>query len=566
MKWLVANGEEHDASASSAPTTSEEKGGNEGIEKTELKGKVEEIPLANLVSVFNDHMMYINKAIDPEDDTTESPEFKAWLPKYQAYLQKVEAYLRSVSEVYPTLFQDFRNYMLNEIGVDPDIWAFGDPVESELDSDLRDWRNFLSSSTSMASTLTIEVGRMMKIAQGHPIFDDGFVGIFKTTQKEPNTETDNLILFEDWVGSLSGPIGFDEFKSLHHKFPLPPCDGAPDINDLLESAAEAEAMVGVDISAALRSLPRKIYMGDLFSGTGSCTLVSKTLFGQLKKLYPEECEGMVVHEFMCEKEPYKRRFLEEAFPDEDCCIFKDATELYTDKRACARHDKGGGCQCEIPDELLILTAGFSCKSFSKMNPEYSNLLDAIRTDNKDSSSAQTFNGTCKVLDETEVQAFILENVDLNDDDDSNLDNILKALSQIGGGFRVRAFKLYSTDFGIRSVAADFSSSASPRSHREKRPWRKLSRCCEVFVSKGKHPTHSCYLPTIRQWLLNVSGGLMSSLPVNALTKMMMVNPPSVVRDRPKRNPMTPWSKRRLSSGSHFTLKWLRRDTRLNRLN
>ena len=130
MKWLVANGEEHDASASSAPTTSEEKGGNEGIEKTELKGKVEEIPLANLVSVFNDHMMYINEAIDPEDDTTESPEFKAWLPKYQAYLQKVEAYLRSVSEVYPTLFQDFRNYMLNEIGVDPDIWAFGDPVES----------------------------------------------------------------------------------------------------------------------------------------------------------------------------------------------------------------------------------------------------------------------------------------------------------------------------------------------------------------------------------------------------------------------------------------------------
>ena len=151
---------------------------------------------------------------------------------------------------------------------------------------------------------------------------------------------------------------------------------------------KAEAMGGVDISAALRSLPRKIYMGDLFSGTGSCTLVSKTLFGQLKKLYPEECEGMeatwvrfeltlilfppsnnvcflgqakrlaltvsctfptvlqVVYEFMCEKEPYKRRFLEEAFPDEDCCIFKDATELYTDKRACARHDKGGGCQCD----------------------------------------------------------------------------------------------------------------------------------------------------------------------------------------------------------------------------
>ena len=53
-----------------------------------------------------------------------------------------------------------------------------------------------------------------------------------------------------------------------------------------------------------------------------------------------------------------------------------------------------------------------------------------------------------MLDETEVQAFILENVDLNDDDDSNLDNILQVLSQVGGGFKVRAFKLYSTDYGV----------------------------------------------------------------------------------------------------------------------
>ena len=59
----------------------------------------------------------------------------------------------------------------------------------------------------------------------------------------------------------------------------------------------------------------------------------------------------VVHEFMCEKEPYKRRFLEVAFPDEDCCIFKDATELYTDKRACVL--------AMTKEEAVNVTLGFS---------------------------------------------------------------------------------------------------------------------------------------------------------------------------------------------------------------
>ena len=107
---------------------------------------------------------------------------------------------------------------------------------------------------------------------------------------------------------------------------------------------------------------------------------------------------------------------------------------------------------------------------------------------QDSSSAQTFNGTCKVLDETEVQAFILENVDLNDDDEPpTLTISSRPCRRSGVAFVSVPLNCTVQTSVFRSVAADFSSSASPRSHREKRPWRKLSRCCEVFVSKGKHP-------------------------------------------------------------------------------
>lgn len=156
---------------------------------------------------------------------------------------------------------------------------------------------------------------------------------------------------------------------------------------------------------------------------------------------------------MCEIEPFKRRFLEAVVPEQKCCVFQDACELFTVKKLCARHKdrcdpwlwfsknnatyylklncrndltrrlrdmqtktshfmpeckmKWFGFVClfwvhglflndccaqsiqDLPESLLVLTAGFSCKSFSKLNSDYQNLLDAIRTDNKDSSV--TFN-------------------------------------------------------------------------------------------------------------------------------------------------------------------------------
>eukprot|EP00438_Fugacium_kawagutii_P023761 Skav215455 [mRNA] locus=scaffold2193:165266:166376:- [translate_table: standard] len=44
-------------------------------------------------------------------------------------------------------------------------------------------------------------------------------------------------------------------------------------------------------------------------------------------------------------------------------------------------------------------------------------------------------------------AFILENVDLPEEEDSNYSNIVKALSTAGEGFQVKTFKLCSTDYG-----------------------------------------------------------------------------------------------------------------------
>ena len=71
----------------------------------------------------------------------------------------------------------------------------------------------------------------------------------------------------------------------------------------------------------------------------------------------------------------------------------------------------------------------------------------------------TFRALLQVLRKVECDYFILENVDLDDSPDSNLDIIIHALQTIGGGdgddchepprhFRVKCFKLLSTDFGL----------------------------------------------------------------------------------------------------------------------
>lgn len=66
---------------------------------------------------------------------------------------------------------------------------------------------------------------------------------------------------------------------------------------------------------------------------------------------------------------------------------------------------------------------------------------------QESSSARTFKAVLEALTHVVVEAFILENVDLPDEEDSNYSHIVQALSTVGQGFRVKTFKLCSADYG-----------------------------------------------------------------------------------------------------------------------
>ena len=58
----------------------------------------------------------------------------------------------------------------------------------------------------------------------------------------------------------------------------------------------------------------------------------------------------VKHCFMSEVVQFKQKFLLEAFNGDefnDCCLFSDATKVFTDERECLRHkDQSGPCSCE----------------------------------------------------------------------------------------------------------------------------------------------------------------------------------------------------------------------------
>ena len=152
---------------------------------------------------------------------------------------------------------------------------------------------------------------------------------------------------------------------------------------------------------------------------------------------------------------------------------------------------------DLPAALFALGAGFSCKSFSKMHKDFQEFLTAMADNSdesqstviiffnfnlclrkhslnlfvvkysiqsglvvlcpinhtKDSSSVMTFKCVLQLLQTVFVRTFLLENVDLEETSkstskESNLQVILRALSEARDGYHVRAFKILSKDFGV----------------------------------------------------------------------------------------------------------------------
>ncbi|CAL1159882.1 unnamed protein product [Cladocopium goreaui] len=300
--------------------------------------------------------------------------------------------------------------------------------------------------------------------------------------KEHNAE---VLSEEEWSFGTQEPTedlnGFVEWLKqqgfeLEYEMKLPKIDNydSVDPSDVLGSAAKVMISRLTNLAPELmqqkvRSLPRTLSVGDFFSGTGAFSKVISETITALKDIFPDETIDLTAkHCFMSEVVQFKQKFLLEAFKGndfDDCCLFSDATKVFTDERECLRHKgRTAPCSCEIPSELNIFGGGFSCKSFSKLNNEFESFKKALAEMMEESSSYVTFKSCNDALKFIELDMFLLENVDLEADSE-NLTLILKALSE--AGFSCKTYKLISSDFAVpqrrvRIYILGFSNKRQPQ--------------------------------------------------------------------------------------------------------
>ena len=134
--------------------------------------------------------------------------------------------------------------------------------------------------------------------------------------------------------------------------------------------------------------------------------------------------------------------------DDKACVFDDLV-LLGQNRATCRHSSEGQGPCAIP-AIDWLVAGFSCKDFSKANPnrnkfQASRILSAAASPGK---SADTFLGTLRVIDQKMPEVVFLENVDLDQDEERSLalDQILHELAT--RGYDTQAYLMNASDYGL----------------------------------------------------------------------------------------------------------------------
>jgi site-specific DNA-cytosine methylase len=134
--------------------------------------------------------------------------------------------------------------------------------------------------------------------------------------------------------------------------------------------------------------------------------------------------------------------------DDKACVFDDLV-LLGQNRATCRHSSEGQGPCAIP-AIDWLVAGFSCKDFSKANPnrnkfQASRILSTAASPGK---SADTFLGTLRVIDQKMPEVVFLENVDLDQDEERSLalDQILHELAT--RGYDTQAYLMNASDYGL----------------------------------------------------------------------------------------------------------------------
>jgi hypothetical protein len=189
-----------------------------------------------------------------------------------------------------------------------------------------------------------------------------------------------------------------------------------------------------DLASRVLLLPPEWHMGSACSGTGAGDIVTDVVARSLNQAFGTRIEAFVcvlrlpqllaalawnpevVPKFSCESVKVKQDWLKATAISPDACIFTDVTTVMDDeKRECCVHSSCEGSECAVPgtsakpartrtpnlhlfqlptlprpQKLFGFIAGFSCKSYSKLNAAYKNNKNAMAlaaSGNKDRSSA-----------------------------------------------------------------------------------------------------------------------------------------------------------------------------------
>ncbi|CAK8995070.1 unnamed protein product [Durusdinium trenchii] len=229
---------------------------------------------------------------------------------------------------------------------------------------------------------------------------------------------------------------------------------------------------------SLISLPRTIRLMSACSGSGCFELATHAALCEINRRFKrfrmenqdtDPFHFKVSTSFLCEIVPNKQKFLLEHVikhqvetEEETPCLFENIINLNDgETRRCIVHSAA----CELDrfdpkkgdaDDLSIFAAGFSCKSFSKMNINFTELRTAL-ADQKECSSLATFRGVLHIVRECRPRIVLLENVDSidssvgqSDSSDkeakSNLQVVLTQISELG--YSCRAEKLKASEYGV----------------------------------------------------------------------------------------------------------------------
>jgi len=169
-----------------------------------------------------------------------------------------------------------------------------------------------------------------------------------------------------------------------------------------------------------------VRLGTLCSGTDSPTIALKHLVGAVDALVPGATEQKfrLEHVFSCEFDEAKQGFLLKNFSNMGY-LFSDCTHM---GRRRAWDVKSGSVQ-NIPGDLDLLVAGFSCKDLSFMN-SYRKTLEEMGT------SGRTLRGCFDYVERYRPRVVLLENVYAIDRADQHG---LKQVNIVMEGLRARGY-------------------------------------------------------------------------------------------------------------------------------